>query len=144
MEEQQVEEEYVWGVESNRMMRTEGAEGYGVYVTNRRIFGAKLGKAVPRKIVGSEAVDAHGIMSKLTRNETVEKLSDLQVEKDFEVLRDDVSGLVLKKPGFKHRGELAISSRSGQSVNIVILEKGDYEKLKELLEMFGPEVLKLA
>jgi len=46
------DEEYVGGVTSGRMLRAGGIAGYSVYVTTRRLIGAKNRKALWKGIAG--------------------------------------------------------------------------------------------
>jgi len=63
------DEEYVGGVTSGRMLRAGGIAGYSVYVTTRRLIGAKNRKALWKGIAGSAFGGVAGMYvgSKLSR-----------------------------------------------------------------------------
>src|SRR2546427_13072392 len=96
------DEEYVGGVTSGRMLRAGGIAGYSVYVTTRRLIGAKNRKALWKGIVGSAFGGVAGMYvgSKLSREANAQMINDLEQKEDFEGRQEDVSSVEMKKPAF--------------------------------------------
>lgn len=140
------DEEYVGGVVSGRMLRAGGIAGYGLYVTSRRLIGAKNRKALWKGIAGSALGGVTGMYvgAKLTRDHNAQMIDDLEQKKDFEFAKENVTSVELKKPTFVHRGHLVISTTSGDPIKILIADGGDYKRLLELMQSFRPDVLAIA
>src|SRR2546428_13561420 len=111
----QQDEEYLGGLESGRMVKAGGIAGYGVYVTTRRIIGVKSRRALFKQLAGAPLGGLVGaaLGARLSRDERVRLISELEQKKDLEIERNDISGIELKKPSFTHRGHLFISTFSG-------------------------------
>jgi len=136
-------EEYVGGVTSGRMLRAGGIAGYSVYVTTRRLIGAKNRKALWKGIAGSAFGGVAGMYvgSKLSREANAQMINELEQKKDFEVTKENVSSVEMKKPTFVHRGHMVISTTTGEPVKILLADGGDYKRLLELMQSFRPEIL---
>ncbi len=124
-------EEYLGGVVSGRMLRAGGIAGYGIYVTTQRLIGAKTLGGVTGAFVGS----------KLSRDQNAQMIDELEQKKDFEVARESISSVEMKKPTFVHRGHMVIGTATGDPVKIIIADGGDYKRLLELMQSFRPEAL---
>jgi len=121
--------------------------GYGIYVTNKRIIGIKAWKrfvvgATIGAILGGAAVGAL-LGRALTKDESRKLIEELDKKKDFEAYKEDISYIELKKPSFWRRGHLLVAMKSGESIKVLMAEKGDYERLLTLLREFYPEALRL-
>jgi DNA-binding Lrp family transcriptional regulator len=138
-------EEYVGGIASGRMLRAGGIAGYGIYVTTRRIIGAKSRKALWKGLAGAALGGVTGafVGSKLSRDQNAQMIDEIEQKKDFEVVKENISGVEMKKPSFVHRGHLVISTTTGDPVKIIIAEGGDYKRLLELMQSFRPDVLNI-
>ena len=119
--------------------------GYGVYVTDRRIIGVKMrGKGLLSGLgFAFGGVIGGLIASRMTRKEVDKTLSEIEKGKDFEVYRDDVTYIELKKPGRIKGGHLKIMRRFGDEIKIDISGKKEYETLLGALQQFKPEALRV-
>jgi len=121
--------------------------GYGIYVTNKRIIGIKARKryvvgAIIGTILGGPAF-GESLGRALTKDESRKLIEELDKKKDFEAYKEDISYIELKKPSFWRRGHLLVAMKSGESIKVLVDEKGDYERLLTLLREFYPEALRL-
>ncbi len=132
-----MEEEYLGGFESGRMKRGFVA-GYGIYATNTRILGVKSRKAFAKILVGQALGGVIGafVGMKLSKDQSAKMVQELERRKDFEVIRENVSRLELKKPTHWRRGHLTVVPRSGDSVKIQISHKKDFEEIYDLMDLF--------
>jgi hypothetical protein len=135
-------EVFIGGVESVKLKRGMVA-GYNVYATSRRLIGVKKrGKAI---ILRSIAPLADLAGSKEKSDIAIEKLQELK--KDFELVREDISGLEIKKPPrfgpFQTSGHLRIMTKAGQDIKIKMETRQDFERVKEIISKFMPEALKV-
>ena len=136
-------EEYLGGVVSGRMLRAGGIAGYGIYVTTQRLIGAKSRKALWKGLAGAALGGVTGafVGSKLSRDQNAQMIDELEQKKDFEVARESISSVEMKKPTFVHRGHMVIGTATGDPVKIIIADGGDYKRLLELMQSFRPEAL---
>jgi hypothetical protein len=138
-------EEYVGGVVSGRILRAGGIAGYGIYVTTQRVIGAKSRKALWKGLAGAAIGGVTGafVGSKLSRDQNAQMIDELEQKKDFEIARQNISTVEMKKPSFVHRGHMVIGTTSGDPVKIIIADGGDYKRLLELMQSFRPDALKV-
>ena len=136
-------EQYLGGVQSGRLKKAGmgTAAGYAIYVTNRRMIGAKSRKALGKAMLGSALGGAY-LGGKMGRDHDVQMPTDLE-GKDFEVNRDKVTGLELKKPSFVSRGHIVISQMSGDPIKIMIADKKDFRRIMELMQAFRPDAVQV-
>jgi len=114
-------------------------KGYGLYITNRRIIGVKKrALALPALLVGGLAAWA---MEKVAEDERVKLVEELDKNKDFEIYKERVQAIELKKPSFFKRGHLRIISTSGEETKIMVLDKKAFNALREMMSAFKPEAL---
>jgi len=105
-----LEEEYLGGLESGRMKKGMVA-GYGIYATNKRIIGVKSRRALGKALAGlAFGVVGAYVGMKLSRGQSFKAIADLDEKKDFEVAKENVSSLELKKPTMWRRGHIVIST----------------------------------
>ncbi|HVH14716.1 MAG TPA: hypothetical protein VNA15_03235 [Candidatus Angelobacter sp.] len=117
------------------------AAGYTIYVTNRRIIGAKSRKALGKAMLGSALGGAY-MGGRLFRDHKVQMSTDLE-GKDFEVKRGTVTGLELKKPSFFSRGHFVVNQMSGDPIKILIADKKDFRRIMELMQAFRPDAVQV-
>ena len=136
-------EQYLGGVQSSRLKKAGmmTAAGYTIYVTNLRIIGAKSRKALGKAMLGSALGGAY-VGGRLSRDHNVQMPTDLE-GKDFEVKRDKVTGLELKKPSFFSRGHIVINQMSGDPTKILIADKKDFRRIVELMQAFRPDAVQV-
>jgi hypothetical protein len=144
------------GFSSADMIRP-GSFGYGVYITNKRVIGVKkpeqfakavtgaIAGAVIGKMLGFEAPWAvsSALGRNLTNDETMHLLGELEKNKDFDVLNQDITLIQLKEPFFTELGQLAIFVRGEKTTNIAVRFSKDnvFEMLKEMFKTHFPKVL---
>jgi len=135
-------EVFIGGVESVKLKRGLVA-GYNIYATSGRLIGVKKrGKAILFRSIPPLA-DFAG--SKGKSDLAIEKLNEM--EKDFELPREDVSELEIKKPPrfgpFQTSGHLRIMTKAGEDITIRIETREDFERVKEIISEFMPEALNI-
>lgn len=137
------DEQYLGGVQSGRLKKAGmgSAAGYTIYVTNRRLIGAKSRKALGKAMLGS-AIGGAYVGGRMGRDHNVPMPTDLEA-KDFEVNRDKVTGLELKKPSFFTRGHMVINQMSGDPIKIMIADKKDFRRITELMQAFRPDAVQV-
>jgi len=142
------------------------AGGYGVYFTSQRIIGVKTsrwfvvilvvaalagmaGASAVAFIVGASAAYSYFIAVPIIlaliawgqnrlRFQDPMTLEELDRRKDFEIRRENISGVDLKKPGIVRRGHLIITSKRGKDLTVMInQEPGVFERLKGLVSGFA-------
>jgi hypothetical protein len=135
-------EQYLGGVQSSRLKKAgmTTAAGYTIYVTNRRVIGAKSRKALGKAMLGSALCGAY-VGGRMGRDHNVQMPADL--DKDFEVNRDKVTGLELKKPSFISRGHIVINQMSSDPIKIMIADKKDFRRIMELMQAFRPDAVRV-
>jgi len=137
------DEEYLGGLSSGRMLKAGGIAGYGIYATTKRLIGVKSRRALLKQLAGAPIGGMVGaaLGARLSRDESARVISDLEQKKDFEVPRGNISRIELKKPSFVHRGHLLINTISGEPVKILLADKGDFERLVQLMQAFRSDVV---
>lgn len=119
---------------------------YGVYATNSRLFGVKgqSGKgAFAGAVVGAALGGALGsviglkIGEKLSRDDTVKALQELEQRKDFEAKREEITGISLKKGSVFSAGELVVQT-VGAEYKLKFNGKREFEELRALFQAFSP------
>lgn len=137
-----MEEQYLGGLESGRMKKGFVA-GYGIYATNLRIIGVKTRKALAKGLVGAAIGRVAGayIGMKLSTDQSVKMIQELEERKDFEVSKQNASRVELKKPSIWRRGHIVITQVTGEAIKVLIVLKKDFQRLVELMRAFSPEVV---
>src|SRR6266849_1803254 len=117
--------------------------GYRIYATNLRIIGVKSRKALAKGLVGAAIGGVAGayIGMKLSTDQSVKMIQELEERKDFEVAKQNVSRVELKKPSIWRRGHIIVSRVAGEAIKVMIVQKKDFEKLVELMRAFSPELV---
>ncbi len=75
---------------------------------------------------------------RLSKDQSVKMIQELDERKDFEVAKSDVSNLELKKPSFWSRGHIVITRQTGDAIKIIIASKKDFKDLVALMSQFSP------
>ena len=137
-----MEEQYPGGLESGRMKKGFVA-GYGIYATNLRIIGVKTRKALAKGLVGAAIGRVAGayIGMKLSTDQSVKMIQELEERKDFEVSKQNASRVELKKPSIWRRGHIVITQVTAEAIKVLIVQKKDFQQLVELMRAFSPEVV---
>jgi hypothetical protein len=110
--------------------------GYAIIATTKRIVGIKpFGTKISQRDIPDE--------------ELVQKSVK---DKDFEIKKEEISKLLLKKPGSIRGGHLKIVPKSGKEILIKIVTSGPgsgklalaaFQKVGDLMQAFYPEALEL-
>ena len=135
-------ERYLGGFMSpNLHLRGRGVSsmGYGVYVTDRRIFGVNTirglfaGLAFVGGVVGAAfAVAGAG-------DDSAKAIAELEQKKDFDVRKEDVGGIEVRRPRGIRVGYLDIRQTSGQVIRVTIADKPEFEQLRGLMQAFAAD-----
>ncbi len=136
-------EEYLGGI-SSPYLKKGILTGYGIYVTNMRIFGVRNRKAGIGWLVGTAAggaLGARGLSEKMSREDNTRTISELFENKNIEIRKDQIATIEVTKPRFAF-GHLNITSKTGESTSVKIGEKHVYEQVRALMEAFFPEAVK--
>lgn len=115
--------------------------GYGIYATNLRIFGVRD----PAMVSGGHLAGlVEGqLMPKLSPEENVTVIEGLDAKKEFDVAKDQISRIEIKHVGLLGTGHIAIIPKNGGEVKISIRHRVGFERLREVMQVFYPEVLTL-
>jgi hypothetical protein len=120
--------------------------GYGIYVTNSRIIGVEFTQGFYSSMLH------RGLNTDRVRSETIEAaepktLMELEtMKKDFEIKREQVTRIEVKKPGtLVGGGYLRITERSGEKteIGIVVGGKKEFEYIVSLMQEFLPSSVKV-
>ncbi|HYS01600.1 MAG TPA: hypothetical protein VET82_04545 [Candidatus Eisenbacteria bacterium] len=119
--------------------------GYGIYATTRRIIGVNVVKVGARSFLGGAMAGLvkGELLPKLTPAESAAVVTELDAKKDFDVSKDQVSRIELKGPGLFGSGHLVISTLAGEETRIRLVHKVAFERLRDLMQVFDPDVLTL-
>jgi hypothetical protein len=142
------------------------ASGYGIYFTSQRIIGVKTSKwfvliliiAALGGIGGGVAVGLTigptpalayliafpiitvviGWGQRRLRFDDAMTLEELDKRKDFDIRRDNISEIELKRPGAVRRGHLTIVPKSGKAVGFLITQEPSvFDRLQGLVAGFS-------
>ena len=116
--------------------------GYGIYFTTSRLIGIDLGKNGGGALGGTLAGFIHGeLMPKLTPEESDKTITDLDRIKDFEMEKNQISRIELKKPGMLGSGHIVITPMEGKPEKIILRHRIAYDRLVTLTQAFSPEMV---
>ncbi len=116
--------------------------GYGIYFTTSRLIGIDLGANGGGALGGTMAGFIHGeLMPKLSPEESAKTITDLYRMKDFEMEKDQISRIELKKPGLLGSGHIVITPKEGKPEKISLRHRIAYDRLMTLTQAFSPEII---
>jgi hypothetical protein len=118
---------------------------YGVYATTKRIIGVKLTQATaPSFLGGAMAGFVQGqLMPKLSPEESVRVIRELDQKKEFDLTRDQIAKIELKNAGMIYPGHIIFTSKTGQNFKVSVRAKVAFERLRDVMLAFSPELVKL-
>jgi len=117
--------------------------GYGIYFTTSRLIGIDLGANGGGVLGGTLAGFIHGeLMPKLSSEESAETIIDLERMKEFEIEKDQISRIELKRPGLLGTGLIVITPKEGKPEKITLRHRIAYDRLITLTKAFSPEVVR--
>jgi len=116
--------------------------GYGIYFTTSRLIGIDVGANGGGALGGAMAGFIHGeLMPQLSREESVKTITDLERMKEFEMEKNQISRIELKKPGLLGTGHIVITTREGKPEKITLRHRIAYDRLMTLTQAFSPELV---
>ena len=135
---------FLGGFASGFLARGLTRVGYGIYFTTTRLIGIDLGKNGGGALGGTLAGFIHGeLMPQLSPEENAKTIADLERMKDFEMEKEQIAGIDLKKPGmFGTGGHIVITPREGRPEKITLRHRIAYDRLLTLTRAFRPEIVR--
>lgn len=114
---------------------------YGLYFTTRRVIGISLGNG-PGVLASTLAGLVKGqLMPHLSQEESEKMIMSLEQMKDFEIEKNRINQLLVKKPSLTGSGRFVIRPNGGEPVKITLKHPIAYERLVELAQAFSPGIL---
>ena len=84
----------------------------------------------------------HGeLMPQLSREESDKTIANLVRMQDFEMEKDQISRIELKKPGILGSGHIVIAPKQGKSEKITLRHRMAYDRLLTLTQAFSPNMV---
>ncbi len=119
--------------------------GYGIYATNKRIIGVTLTTTPARSFLGgAPAGFVQGqLMPKLSPEDSAEVIHELDQKKEFDLKKDQISQIAIKRPGPLSTGHMVITSKAGGKTKISLRYRVAFERLRDLMKAFYPEAVTL-
>ncbi len=149
-------EDYLGGFTSP-LLRRGRMYGYGIYVTNRRLFGLKTNPA--KALTGAVAEAAIGTAILVTlpayffRERVAEQMAkpddrkklitELEEKEAFEITKEEISEIEVKKPSTWRPGHILIKPKSGESIKIDLRGDEEVKLTLDLLNRFSPNLLNI-
>ena len=115
--------------------------GYGIYFTTARVIGIDLGSQGGGALGGTLAGFIHGeLMPRLSREDSDRTIALLEGMKDFDIDRDQIRQIDLKRPGLGS-GHMTITPISGGPITIKLRHRTAFDRLVQLTQAFSPELV---
>ncbi|WXG44362.1 MAG: hypothetical protein WED04_10065 [Promethearchaeati archaeon SRVP18_Atabeyarchaeia-1] len=148
------QEEVYFGGMTSANFKKGHMSGYGVYATSRRIIGVKkrrgvLGGWMVAGLMGGHAGTVKGDILRsafaqaFTKDEGAKQIKELEKDKDFEVYKENISYIEIKKPGTLHRGHIKIRPTQGKEIEISMGGHEEFEHMRDLLGAFLPGAVRV-
>jgi hypothetical protein len=116
--------------------------GYGIYFTTNRLIGIDLGSGGGGALGGTLAGFIEGqLMPTLSPEESAKVIGQLEGIKEFDMSKDQISRIEIKKPGLLGTGHIVITPSSGKPVKITLRNRIAYDRLIQLTRAFSPEMV---
>ena len=119
--------------------------GYGFYFTTARLFGVDPGSHGGSELTGTMGGFIDGqLMPSLSDDETEKLIDRLERVKDFELAKDQIKRIELKRPGSYGFGfgRITVVPETGRPISIQLRHPVVYDRLVQLTQAFGPELLR--
>lgn len=120
--------------------------GYGIYATNRRIIGVKSMKGLASGLLAVGLLPGLAGLWIGRKDQSAKVIAELEAKKDLEVRKENILQIQMKKPqgtAFIRGGYLNILLMSGGSITVTIVDKKEFEVLKNLMAAFHPQGLRV-
>jgi len=116
--------------------------GYGLYFTTNRVIGIDLGSGDGGALGGAMAGFIDGqLMPTLSSEESDRVIGQLEGMKEFDMMKDQISRIEIKKPGLLGTGHVTITPRNGKPVKITLRHRIAYDRIMQLTRVFSPELV---
>jgi hypothetical protein len=116
--------------------------GYGLYFTTNRVIGIDVGKNGGGALGGTLAGFIHGeLMPRLSPEENDKTIADLIRMKDFDLEKNQITRIELKKPGMLGSGHIVLQNKEGKPEKISLRHRTAYDRLVTLTHAFSPELV---
>jgi hypothetical protein len=135
-------EAFLGGFASGFLARGLTRIGYGIYFTTNRLIGIDLGANGGGALGGTMAGFIHGeLMPKLSPEESARTIAELEQMKEFEMEKEQINRIELKKPGLLGTGHILITPKDGKPEKITLRHRIAYDRLMTLSQAFSPELV---
>jgi len=146
-------EQYLGGMASANMKKGL-MSGYGIYATDRRIIGTKKHAGVMKGFLvagalGGKAGTIKGnflrgtLAQAFTKDESAKQIQDLEKHKDFDIYRENIAEIEIKKPGTMHGGHIKVKPKQGKEIEVSLHGHEEFGHMVDLMRAFFPEALKI-
>ena len=119
--------------------------GYGLYFTTNRLFGVSAATWSGGSLGGPTGGLIKGeLMPALTPEENATVIRELERGKEFELAKNQIGGIELKKTGpmMLWLGRITIRPLDGKAVSYSLRSPIAYDRLALLTRAFGPELVR--
>ena len=116
--------------------------GYGLYFTTSRVIGIDLGSGGGGALGGAMAGFIEGqLMPTVSQEESDRVIGKLEGMKEFDMMKDRISRIEIKKPGLLGTGHITITPSNGKPVKITLRHRIAYDRIMQLTRVFSPELV---
>ncbi len=116
--------------------------GYGLYFTTNRVIGIDLGSGGGGALGGTMAGFIDGqLMPTVSQEESDKVIGQLEGMKEFDISKDQISRIEVKKPGLLSSGHITITPTNGKPVKISLRHRIAYDRIMQLTRVFSPELV---
>jgi len=116
--------------------------GYGLYFTTSRVIGIDLGSGGGGALGGAMAGFIEGqLMPTVSQEESDRVIGKLEGMKEFDMMKDRISRIEIKKPSLLGTGHITITPSNGKPVKITLRHRIAYDRIMQLTRAFGPELV---
>lgn len=124
------------------------AIGAGIYVTTKKLVltgvGGDLDIAFKKIVTGSGRKDFEPSTLTPDQNQAIVKQLSIETPKQLVLRKEQISNIEMKQPpGMFRTGYLIALLTSGETFQLIISKKNEYERIVQLLQSFNSQVLKL-
>ncbi len=131
-------ESFLGGFAGGFLARGFNKIGYGLYFTTMRVIGIDLGSHGGGAI-GTMAGFVEGqLMPQLSPEESTRTINWLDGMKEFDIAKDQIKKIELKKPGAFGSGHITFTPVNGKSEKVVLRHRTAYDRLSTLTNAFSP------
>ena len=119
--------------------------GYGFYFTTARLFGVDPGSHGGSELTGTmEGYVNSELMPTLSTDQNEKVIERLERVKDFELAKDQIKRIDLKRPGSYGIGfgRITVVPDTGRSTSIQLRHPVVYDRLVQLTQAFSPDLVR--